>query len=84
MPVTQTAKKALRQSRRKAESNRPVKTKAQTMLKKARKDPTQENLNQAFSALDKAAKKKIFHKAKVKRLKSRLSKLLSKSPTQSK
>jgi len=76
MPITSSAKKALRQSQAKAESNKPVRTKARTLLKKARKNPTQENINNAFSALDKAVKKKIFHKGKVSRLKSRLSKLL--------
>jgi len=79
MPVTKTAKKALRSSKRKAISNRPVKTKAQSAVKELRSNPSQENLKKAFSALDKASKKGIFHKGKVSRLKSRLAKLLAKS-----
>jgi len=74
MPVTKSAKKALRQSERKAESNRPVKSRARTLLKKAQQDPSPENLSNAFSSLDKAAKKHIFHPGKVSRLKSRLAK----------
>jgi len=44
----------------------------------ARKKPTPTNLKKAFSALDRAAKKKIIHKGKAARLKSRLSLLLKK------
>ena len=81
MPIIKSAKKALRQSKRKAENNKPIKTKARTLLKKARIDPSQENLAAAFSALDKAAKKNIFHRNKVSRLKARLSALASKTET---
>lgn len=79
MPVTKTAKKALRQSQTKYEQNKPLKSKARTMLKKVRLEPTEINLTSAFSALDKAAKRKIFHQGKVNRLKSRLSKLVASS-----
>lgn len=76
MPVTKSAKKALRQSKRKALGNKPIKTKANTLVKKMRKEASQDNLKKAFSALDMAKKKNIFHKNKVNRLKSRLAKLL--------
>lgn len=79
MPVTKTAKKALRSSSRKAISNKPIKSRAQSALKKMRSNPSAENLQKAFSALDKARKKNIFHKGKVSRLKSRLSKFLVKA-----
>lgn len=74
MPVTKTAKKALRQSIRRNKMNRPVKSKALTLFKKALLNPTEELLAQAYSALDKAAKKNIFHKNKASRLKSHLGK----------
>lgn len=79
MPVTKTAKKALRSSSRKALSNKPIKTRALSAVKTMRSNPNKENLQKAFSALDKAKKKNIFHKGKVSRLKSRLTKYLVKS-----
>ncbi|NMC35544.1 30S ribosomal protein S20 [Candidatus Beckwithbacteria bacterium] len=75
MPIIKSAKKALRQSKRRASFNKPVKSKAKTMLKKAYQTPTKENLSEAFSSLDKAIKRKLFHKNKVARLKSQLAKL---------
>ena len=77
MPITKSVKKSLRASERKAEINRPLKSKARTMVKKMRTSPSEENLKAAYSALDKAVKKKIIHKGKASRLKSRLAKLLA-------
>lgn len=74
MPVIKSVKKSLRQSLRKAEINKPIKSKARTLLKKARQNPSAENVKEAFSALDKAVKGHIFHKNKANRLKSRLAK----------
>lgn len=74
MPITKSAKKALKQSHRKTEMNKPVRTKARTLLKKAHAKPDVENISKAFSALDKTIKRNIFHKNKVNRLKSRLAK----------
>ena len=76
MPIIKSAKKALRQSQRKAAINKPVKSQARSMVKKARQNPSITTLSQAFSALDKAVKKNLFHKNKVSRLKSRLAKLV--------
>jgi small subunit ribosomal protein S20 len=81
VPVTKSVKKSLRQSLKKAEINKPVRSKARTMLKKAKGKPTVENLKLAFSALDKAVKKNIFHKNMASRLKSRLNKLAKKELT---
>ncbi|MGI5827849.1 MAG: 30S ribosomal protein S20 [Patescibacteria group bacterium] len=79
MPVTQSARKALRQNLKKAEANKPIRSRARTLLKKARQKPTPENIAQAFSSLDKAAKKNILPKGRVNRLKSRLTKTASKT-----
>jgi len=76
MPVTLSAKKALRRDRRRAIVNKGIKEKAKEVLKKVRKSPTKKNLQEASSVLDKAVKKKVIHKNKANRLKSRLSKLL--------
>lgn len=77
MPVTTSAQKALRRDRRRTQFNKPVKTQALSALKTARRDPNEESVKLAYSALDKAGKKGIFKKGKVSRLKSRLAKLFS-------
>jgi small subunit ribosomal protein S20 len=77
MPLLPNAKKALRQSKRKAERNQIVKSKMKTMLDKAKKEASVANLSGAFSAIDKAVKKHLLHQNKAARIKSQLSKLLS-------
>jgi len=77
MPVTTSAKKALRRDRRRAQFNKPVKAQTLKALKAARREPNKELIKLAYSALDKAGKKGIFKKGKINRLKSRLAKLSS-------
>ena len=79
MPILSSAKKALRQEKRRTLINKIIKTKAKTAIDAQRRQPAAESLSQAFSAIDKAVKKNVFHKNKGARLKSRLSKLLVKS-----
>lgn len=74
MPVTQSAKKALRRDKRRAIINKRIKEKMKAALKKAKERPTKQNLALAYSALDRAVKKKIIHKNKAARLKSGLMK----------
>jgi len=84
MPVTPSAKKALRRDRRRTQFNKPVKAQALKALKVVRLDPKKESIKLAYSALDKAGKKGILKKGKINRLKSRLAKLSKKtvkSPT---
>jgi len=78
MPILQNAKKALRASLRKKTVNQKIRSRVKNARKKMQKSPTQENLQKAFSAIDKAVKKNIFHKNKAARLKSQVSKLLGK------
>lgn len=78
MPLLRNAKKALRNSQKKAVFNREVKSRVKTTLDKVKAEPSIPNLSQAFSALDKAKKRGIFHRNKVSRLKSQLSLLLNK------
>jgi len=80
MPITQSAKKALRQERRRRIFNLRIKKKLKASIKQARKKPTKKNLKLVFSTLDRAAKKKIIHKNKATRLKSRISKKKTKKP----
>jgi small subunit ribosomal protein S20 len=77
MPLLRNAKKALRQSKRKAERNQMVKSKMKTMLDKAKKAASQDTVSGAFSAVDKAVKKHLIHRNKAARIKSQLSKLMS-------
>jgi len=74
MPIIKSAKKTLRRDRTRTVINTPIRTKAKSTVKTARKTASAENLQKAFSALDRAAKKNIYHPNKVARLKSALSK----------
>ena len=47
-----------------------------TAMKKVTLEPNQANLTAAYTAIDKAVKRKIFHHNKAARLKSKLAKLI--------
>ncbi len=70
MPISASAKKALRVAKTQATVNRHRKN----LIKTAIKNVSAENINQAMSAIDKAAKWGIFHSNKAARLKSQLAK----------
>lgn len=78
MPILKSASKKLRQSVRKRDQNRAVKTGIKELLDGFHKKPTPAAFSKLSSALDKAVKTNIIHKNKAARLKSRLSKLLKK------
>jgi len=84
MPITKSAKKALRQSRRRTVFNQRVKKKAKELIRAFRKSPSRKKLAEVYSALDKAAKRNVFHKNKSARLKRRLTKLLKEKEEQKK
>lgn len=77
MPISQSAKKALRVSRKKTSINRYRKVR----LKEATKQVTAETLSAAVSMIDKAAKWSLIHPRKAARLKSNLSRQFSGSET---
>ena len=79
MPVTTSAKKALRRDRQRTIVNRRLRGQVKKALKQARRNPTQKLLNQAASVLDRAAKKRVIHPNKAARLKSGLAKLAQKA-----
>ena len=79
MPITVGAIRKLRADKKKTALNLRVKNLYKQAVKKARQKPTEKNLTEAFSRLDRAAKSKVIHKNKASRLKSRLAKLLPKS-----
>lgn len=79
MPVTVSAKKALRRDQRKTIINRRIQSRLKEALKQARENPTKKHLSQAASIIDQAAKKRVIHPNKAARLKSRLAKLAKKT-----
>lgn len=77
MPIIRSAKKRMRQERKRSAYNRSKKESLKALVKKARVNRSAENLTAVYSALDKAAKVGLIHKNKSARLKSRLSKGVS-------
>jgi len=77
LPIHKSAKKRIRQDKVKNMRNKIIKKKVKTLSKKvinSEQEEKKEILNKAYSAIDKAAKKNIFHKNKAARLKSKLAK----------
>ena len=79
MPVTKSAKKALRKQRRRTIINKKTKNRLKKAIRAFKKKPTEKLYRLVSSLLDQTAKKKVIHKRKASRLKSRLAKLLSKA-----
>lgn len=78
MPIITSAKKALRQSKKKYLSNLKKKLILKSLVKKAIKSKAKKDLSLLYSVVDKAAKSGVIHKNKAKRLKSKLAKIASK------
>jgi small subunit ribosomal protein S20 len=79
MPVTTTAKRALRGSKKKELVNKLITKKIEVAIRVAKKSKSLEKVLIATSLIDRAAKKKVIHKNKAARVKSQLSKLLVKT-----
>lgn len=83
MPITSSAKKALRQSKRRHEQNVAKKEAFKAALKNVQKltaakqiDAAATALREAYQKIDKAAKTGVIHKNTAARLKSRAARLL--------
>ncbi len=79
MPIIKSAKKKLRQDKRKQDVNEYYRSAIRKSVKQAKKATGKERskmVQTAYSVIGKAAKKKVIHKNKANRLKSRISKLL--------
>jgi len=74
VPIIKSAIKKMKQDRLKTEKNRTKKEDTKRAIKTFLKEKTQEKLNIAQSFIDKLSKKRIIHKNKAARLKSRLAK----------
>ena len=79
MPITSSAKKALRQSESRRVRNQAWKEKLKEAVKKAALEKSPPSLSAAYKAIDKSAKKGLIKNNKAARMKSKLAKLLSKS-----
>jgi len=79
MPISTSAKKVLRRDLKKKRVNFLVKKKVKQALKKVRQKPTKIALSEVASVLDRAAKKRVIHKKKASRLKSRMALLVKKA-----
>ncbi len=85
MPITSSAKKALRQSKTRRERNIKKKEAYKGAVKTYRKlvaekkwDDASAKLSSVYQSVDKAAKTKVIATNKARRIKSRLSKLIPK------
>lgn len=78
MPITTSAKKKLRSDARKKQVNKKMTIQLKSKLKKFRLEPSKSALEEAYSALDSAAKKNAIPKRRASRKKSRLAEFLNK------
>lgn len=78
MPVTKSAIKKNRQDKKREQLRNLFERSVRSALKSAQRDKTFDTMKKAFSLIDKAVKKNIYHTNKAGRLKSSLSKLLPK------
>ena len=86
MPIIKSAKKALRQNKRRRLLNLKKEKKIKALIKKVRLlvsekkvKEAKDMLAQVYKALDKAAKTKVIKKGTASRKKSRITKLINKS-----
>lgn len=76
MPVTKTARRALRGSKNKEAVNRLIVSGLEIAIRTAKKSPLPEKIQKAVSLADRAVKKNVIHKNKAARIKSQLSKIV--------
>jgi small subunit ribosomal protein S20 len=79
MPITVGAIRKLKADKRKTVINLKVKKSLKEVVSRMRKKPTEKNLKDLFVWADRAVKRRVIHKNKAARLKSRLSALVKKN-----
>lgn len=77
MPITSSAKKALRGSLRKQVVNNRVRSRMKTSIDAFRAQPEASALSKAFSSIDRAVKVNILHRNTAARRKSLLARIFS-------
>lgn len=83
MPVIKSAKKKLRQDKKRTLQNTKVEKTLKSLIKKAKTKKTEKNIISAVKAADKAAKIHVIHKNKAARIKSMFAHLMSQKPQRS-
>ncbi len=83
MPVTKTAKRALRSSKKKESVNNKTLADLEIAIRQAKKKKSAKAVNNAISMIDRAAKKNVLHKNKASRMKSQMAKLAPKKSASS-
>jgi small subunit ribosomal protein S20 len=71
MPIIQSAKKALRQTKKRTERNRAKKVALKKEIKNFKSKADEKTLSSIFSLADKLAKTGVIHKRKAARIKSK-------------
>jgi small subunit ribosomal protein S20 len=84
MPVTKTAKRALRGSLAKEIVNKLTISKLESSIRQARNTKSTEKILKAISLADRASKRKVIHRNKAARIKSQMAKLLVKKASSKK
>lgn len=77
MPITRSAKKKMRQDKKRENINLVSRNALKKIIKDYKKNPSEKLLSKVYSLLDSSSKKKLLHKNKVSRLKERLSVFLA-------
>ena len=77
MPITKSAKKALRVSERRRVINTQVRSNLKSTLKSFIAAPSVEKLSEAFSRIDRAVNGKVLHRNTAARRKARLSRMIA-------
>lgn len=80
MPVTKTAKRALRSSKNKEDMNKLISSELEIAIRKAKKAKSPATVRTAISFTDRASKRGIVHKNKASRMKQMLAKLAKPAP----
>lgn len=78
MPIIKSAKKKMRQDKKRTKSNKAYKEGYKKAIKQIKITKRVSFLKEVFSKIDKAAKKGVIHKNKAARLKSRITRLFNK------
>jgi len=82
MPITKSAKKALKKDRKRTVINKLRKKTTKEAIKAFKKTLGKKEFKRAISLIDRLAKNKVIHKNKAARLKSHLTKLLATKKSQ--
>ena len=80
MPISYSAKRALRKEKRRTIVNKRIKNIMRLAMRAVNESKAMEALPKAYQAIDRATKRNLLHKKKASRLKSQLSKVVEITP----